>query len=148
MYVTQLIVTIHQRMTDAVLINIIEKEWMTSHDVDSKPIDKDLMLTFLKKSRDKHLGWLLLPQISLPQNRLLQSAIKMTKTSSGGLRDRVAMSSQVPVVGLRDRVAIIRALLHAISSPQPYAGYGDLIGVGRRRNLREAAWYRNWPRSR
>ena len=29
-------------------------------------------------------------------------------------------------------VAIIRALLHAISSPQPYAGYGDLIrGVGR-----------------
>ena len=24
------------------------------------------------------------------------------------------------------------ALLHAISSPQPYAGYGDLIGVGRR----------------
>ena len=30
-------------------------------------------------------------------------------------------SSQV--VGLRDRVAIIRALLHAISSPHPYAGY-------------------------
>ena len=39
-------------------------------------------------------------------------------------------SSQV--VGLRDRVAIIRALLHTISSPQPYAGYGNLlIGVGR-----------------
>ena len=37
-------------------------------------------------------------------------------------------SSQV--VGLRDRVAIIRALLlHAISSPQPYAGNGDLSGV-------------------
>ena len=46
------------------------------------------------------------------------------------------------VVGLRDRVAIIRALLHAISSPQPYAGYGDLIGVGRRRNLSEAACFR------
>ena len=56
-------------------------------------------------------------------------------------------SSQV--VGLRDRVAIIRALLHhAISFPQPYAGYGDLSGVGRRRNLSEAACYRNWPRSR
>ena len=55
-------------------------------------------------------------------------------------------SSQV--VGLRDRVAIIRALLHAISSPHPYAGYGDLNGVGRRRNLSEAACYRNWPRSR
>ena len=27
------------------------------------------------------------------------------------------------VVGLRDRVAIIGALLHAVSSPQPYAGY-------------------------
>ena len=49
---TQLIVTIHQRMTDAVLIDIMEKEWMTSHDVDSKPIDKDWMLTFLKKRRD------------------------------------------------------------------------------------------------
>ena len=46
------------------------------------------------------------------------------------------------VVGLRDRVAIIRALLHSISSPQPYAGYGDLIGVGHRRNLSEAACYR------
>ena len=34
------------------------------------------------------------------------------------------------------------------SSRQPYAGYGDLIGVGRRRNLSEAACYRNWPRSR
>ena len=50
----------------------------------------------------------------------------------------------IQVVGLRDRVAIIRALLHTISSPQPYAGYGDLIGVGRRRNLSEAACYRNW----
>ena len=40
------------------------------------------------------------------------------------------------------------ALLHAISSPHPYAGYGDLNGVGRRRNLSEAACYRNWPRSR
>ena len=46
-------------------------------------------------------------------------------------------SSQV--VGLRDRVAIIRALLHATSSPQPYAGYGDLIGVGRMKNL--SGWY-------
>jgi hypothetical protein len=58
----------------------------------------------------------------------------------------VVKSSQV--VGLRDRVAIIRALLHAISSPPPYAGYGALNGVGRRRNLSEAACYRNWPRSR
>ena len=34
------------------------------------------------------------------------------------------------VVGQRDRVAIIiRALLQTISSLQPYAGYGDLIGV-------------------
>ena len=41
----------------------------------------------------------------------------------------VVKSSQV--VGLRDRVAIIRALLHAISFPHPYAGYGDLNGVGR-----------------
>ena len=53
-------------------------------------------------------------------------------------------------MGLRDRVAIIRALLHAMSSPQPYAGYGDLIGAGRtgRKNLSEAACYRNWPRGR
>ena len=58
----------------------------------------------------------------------------------------VVKSNQV--VGLRDRVAIIRALLHAISSPQPYAGYGELSGVGRRRNRSEAACYRNWPRSR
>ena len=36
-------------------------------------------------------------------------------------------SSQV--VGLRDRVAIIRALLHAISSPPPCAGYGAVNGV-------------------
>ena len=42
----------------------------------------------------------------------------------------------------------IRALLHANSSPHPYACYGDLNGVGRRRNLSEAACYRNWPRSR
>ena len=40
-------------------------------------------------------------------------------------------------------MAIIRALLHAISSPYPYAGYGDLNGVGRRRNLSEAAWLFN-----
>ena len=39
-------------------------------------------------------------------------------------------SSQV--VGLRDRVAIIRALLHAISSPPPYAGYGALNSLVRR----------------
>ena len=51
-------------------------------------------------------------------------------------RKKNVKSSQV--VGLRDRVAIIRALLHAISYPQPYAGYGDLSGVGRRRNLSEA----------
>ena len=44
-------------------------------------------------------------------------------------------------MGLRDRVAIIRAMLHTISSPQPYAGYGDLSGVGRRWNLSEAACY-------
>ena len=44
-------------------------------------------------------------------------------------------SSQV--VGLRDRVAIIRALLQTNSSRHPYAGYGDLNGVGRRRNLSE-----------
>ena len=55
-------------------------------------------------------------------------------------------SSQV--VGLRDRVAIIRALLHAISSPQPYAGYGDLSGYAARRNLSVAACYRSWPLSR
>ena len=35
------------------------------------------------------------------------------------------------VVGLRDRVAIIRATLHTISSPQPYASYGDLTEGGR-----------------
>ena len=57
MFKTQLIVTIHQRMTDAVLIDIMEKEWMTSHDVDSKPIDKDWMLTFLKKKREKTSIW-------------------------------------------------------------------------------------------
>ena len=50
----------------------------------------------------------------------------------GGLLPVQVKSSQQHVVGLRDRVTIIRALLHAISSPQPYAGYGDLIGVGRR----------------
>ena len=60
--------------------------------------------------------------------------------------DTEVKSSQV--VGLRDRVAIIRALLNAISCPPPYAGYGALNGVGRRRNLSEAACYRNWPRSR
>ena len=37
----------------------------------------------------------------------------------------IVKSSQV--MGLRDRVAIIRALLQTISSPHPYAGYGDLI---------------------
>ena len=52
---------------------------------------------------------------------------------------RSTIKSTSQVVGLRDRVAIIRAMLHAISSTQPYAGYGDLIGVGRRRNLSEAA---------
>ena len=49
-------------------------------------------------------------------------------------------SSQVKsstIVGLRDRVAIIRALLHAIPSPHPHPGYGDLSGVGRRRTLSE-----------
>ena len=66
--------------------------------------------------------------------------------SWGPSNQNIVKSSQV--VGLRDRVAIIRALLHAISSPHPYAGYGDLNGVGRRRNLSEAACYRNWPRSR
>ena len=54
------------------------------------------------------------------------------------------MPSQVKYWGY----AIIRAQLHAISSPHPYAGYGDLTGVGRRRNLSEAACYLNWPRSR
>ena len=39
-----------------------------------------------------------------------------------------AKSSQVS--GLRHRVAIIRALIHTISSPkQPSASYGDLIEV-------------------
>ena len=58
-------------------------------------------------------------------------------------------SSQVKVVGLRDRVAIIRTLI--FSSPYyPYAGSGEvwLRFVGRRRSLSEAACYRNWPRSR
>ena len=64
---------------------------------------------------------------------------------NSGHRSVRVKSSQV--VGLRDRVAIIRALLHAISSPHPYAGYGDLSGVGGRRNLSEAACYRSWPRS-
>ena len=70
------------------------------------------------------------------------SAIPAVKSSQiVGLRDGVAIirraikSSQV--VGLRDRVAIIRALLQTNSSPHPYAGYGDLNGVGRRRNLSE-----------
>ena len=40
----------------------------------------------------------------------------------------VKSSSQV-VVGLRDRVAIIRTLI--FSSPHPYAGSGDLIEAGR-----------------
>ena len=44
---------------------------------------------------------------------------------------RSTIKSTSQVVGLRDRVAIIRAMLHAISSTQPYAGYGDLSGVGR-----------------
>ena len=70
----------------------------------------------------------------------------------------------------RDRVANIRTLISQVKSssgttrprgdhpgpaascnflpaPPPYMGYGDLIGVGRRRNLSEAACQRNWPRS-
>ena len=59
----------------------------------------------------------------------------------------IVKSSQVVV--LRDPVAIIQIF----SSPHPYAGSGEhcevwLVEVGRRRSLSEAAWYRNWPRSR
>ena len=35
----------------------------------------------------------------------------------------------IQLVMLRNRVAIIPAL--SFSSPHPYAGYGDLVGVGR-----------------
>ena len=42
-------------------------------------------------------------------------------------RPLTVKSSQV--VGLRDRVAIIRAPLHAISSPQAYAGYGQVKSI-------------------
>ena len=49
-------------------------------------------------------------------------------------------------LGLRDRVAIIPA--SSFSSSHPYASYGDLIGLGRRRYLSEAACYCNWPHSR
>ena len=104
----------------------------------------------------------LLLQLQLWTNGTLEEHLPATtfgqvKSSTVvGLRDRVAiirallhvMVKSSQVVGLRDRVAIIRALLHAFSSPHPYAGYGDLNGVGRRRNLSEAACYRNWPRSR
>ena len=55
------------------------------------------------------------------------------------VRGRFFDQQSSQVVGLRDRVVIIRALLHAISFPQPYAGYGDVSGVGRRRSLSEAA---------
>ena len=86
---------------------------------------------------------------------LFKGATKVTVTfgQGGGGPPPLLTSARNPVkssqvLGLRDRVAIIRALLHAISSPHPYAGYGDLNGVGRRRNLSEAACYRNWPRSR
>ena len=55
-----------------------------------------------------------------------------TNQGPNGIATRASQSSQVKssiVVGLRDRVAIIRTLL--FSSPQPYTGSGDLIEVGR-----------------
>ena len=74
----------------------------------------------------------------------MSGALEVVKSSQ--VKSSQVKSSQV--VGLRDRVAIIRALLQTNSSPHPYTGYGDLNGVGRRRNLSEAACYRNWPLSR
>ena len=64
--------------------------------------------------------------------------------NSGGIVAGQIKSSQVPVgtlVGLRDRVAIIRTL--NFSSPHPYAGSGEVCSagcgtiVGRRRSLSE-----------
>ena len=54
------------------------------------------------------------------RGRAFWTAIK--NAAENNIKIQILKSSQV--VGLRDRVAIIRALLHAISYPHPYAGYG------------------------
>ena len=57
------------------------------------------------------------------------NALNLFSVMVGKGKSAIVKSSQVS--GLRDRVAIIRALLHAISFPHPYASYGDLSEVGR-----------------
>ena len=76
--------------------------------------------------------WAIIIRGSADIQTLLFSSPPLLIPSSGLLRALVK-SSQVKYRGYVTawQQSIIRALLHAIFSPQPYASYGDLIELGR-----------------